>query len=66
MPQIFMMLHAADVNRRRIEIRSKSDPDDSPTFGIEEQMNRGGGLPYFNGKPIDQLNSEEYLEYLKG
>jgi hypothetical protein len=60
MPQIIMLQHAAWVEKKRSDIRVRSkrqagdmDFHDSVASSVEN----------WNGKPIDQLTSEEYIAY---
>lgn len=56
MPQVIMLNHAADANRRRLEKRSEARralKNDTPKSDI-----------VYNGKTFEELNSAEMVEYL--
>lgn len=53
MPQIIMLSHASRVNAQRLKTNNSSDASE-----------QSSDEPMFNGKPIDQLNSEEMKAYL--
>lgn len=60
MPQILMLNHAAVVNRARLDARTRHRQD-TGTMTMEDVVNT---MPLFNGKPINELTSEEYAQYL--
>jgi hypothetical protein len=59
MPQIIMMQHAAWINKKRLDaaVKNRQASGDS-TFS--DQL---AEMPTYNGKPIDQLTTEEYMAY---
>lgn len=60
MPQIIMLNHAAWLQNERRDAkikRARASGDQGP---IEQQIYEG---QEFNGKPLDQLTSEEYIAY---
>lgn len=59
LPQIIMLNHASSVNKRRFDAKvNKGRRDNTQT--LEERI---VDTPMWNGKRIDELTSEEYLEY---
>lgn len=59
MPQIIMLQHAQWLNKKRMDVLTKRNRAKGEST-IEDQMSET-----FNGKPIDQLTSAEYLLYHK-
>lgn len=59
MPQIIMINHAAHVNKKRLDRRIERNRE----RGDQPLEDRIAEMPMWNGKRIDELTSEEYLEY---
>ena len=64
-PQILMLCHAANIRQERLEARTKVRKKNG-TATIEDQINDDDDLPMFEGKPIDQLDSDGYARYIAG
>jgi hypothetical protein len=61
MPQVIMLTHAAHVNRQRVKVKADEEVgDDQPVTSRAVRSD----MPSVNGKPIDELTSEEYARYL--
>jgi hypothetical protein len=60
MPQIIMLQHAGWVEKKRTDIRIKRNRAE-PTGDIREHFE--ANMPTWNGRPIDQLTSDEYIAY---
>lgn len=60
MPQIIMLNHAAWVQNERRDAKIHHAKATGQPRSIEERVYEG---EFFNGKPVDQLTSEEYLTY---
>jgi hypothetical protein len=60
MPQIIMLQHAAWIEKRRMDerVRRNRKSGDVP---YQDQV--AESVTTWNGKPIDQLTSEEYMAY---
>jgi hypothetical protein len=58
MPQVIMLQHAQWINKKRMDVLVKRNRDRGET-SVEEKF--AGAA--FNGKPIDQLTSDEYILY---
>lgn len=58
MPQIIMLSHMADVNRRRLEKRTAKDKD-APKSTPASDSDR----PIWRGKRLGEMTSDEYKEY---
>jgi hypothetical protein len=59
MPQIIMMQHAAWINKKRLDAAVES----RRAKGEQTFTDNVAEMPLFNGKPIDQLTTEEYMAY---
>jgi hypothetical protein len=58
MPQIIMIQHAAWLNKKRMDaLVRRGREEGSPV--MEDRV----AQELFNGKPIDQLTSDEYIAY---
>lgn len=57
MPQIIMLSHMSDVNRRRLEKRTAKGKDTAKAPDPEQ--------PIWHGKRLDEMTSAEYKEYSK-
>lgn len=62
MPQIYMLNHAAAVNKKRLDAKIKWQRDHDKFDTVNDAAS--AGLPMFNGKSVDQLTSDEYQSYL--
>ena len=60
MPQILMLNHAAWVQNERRDAKINSARQTGQPRSLEENIYEE---TTFNGKPLDQLTSEEYLAY---
>jgi hypothetical protein len=58
MPQIIMLNHAAETNRKRLDKRLNSNKSSASPAGPTPER-----VETWNGKPIDQLTGAEYLQY---
>ncbi len=59
-PQILMLNHAADVNRRRLDLRIKQKRNDG-TATLSEEV---ADMPLVGGRKLTDLTSDEYISYL--
>jgi hypothetical protein len=65
MPQIVMLTHASHVNKQRLDQElgqarlDRSSQSDSASHAAPSNE------PMFNGKRLEELNSEEYLAYMR-
>lgn len=59
-PQILLLNHAADVNKKRLDARIKSRRRDG-TASIAEELS---DMPVYKGRKLTDLTSEELASYM--
>lgn len=65
-PQIIMLNHAATVRQQRLDARTKKRKENG-TETLEDQINsEPSEFDVFEGKRIEEMNSEEYARYMRG
>lgn len=58
MPQIYMLNAASECNRRRLDDRVGRKSEPRATRQVRKEA-------VWNGKAVDELNSEEYMAYMR-
>ena len=58
--QIMLLNHAAEVNRKRLDLHIAKNRD-AGTLSPSEQV---ADMPLFKGRRVDELTSDEYMKYL--
>lgn len=64
MPQIIMLVHASQANKRRFEREYGMNEDDQAPSSPGQSRATADDIVY-NGKALNQLTAQEYMEYMK-